>query len=414
MTAMLNLLYSNKRRYLSQLTCMFFLAAIIFSNPTSAADLSNLQRQITQSKQAKAQQQKQQKLLENELAKSEQAIAKASLQINQTKTTIDDKRATLITLQKHSAELEENKKKQQSLLQQQLVSAYMTGQNDLIKLILNQEDISQVIRAKSYYHYINEARLESIESLHATQQELNQNEIEQTTAIASLESLYQDQKQSQQVVQAEKLKRDQALQTLKQDINYQTTKLAELANSEQALRARLKKAAQERKERQLAAVKADLERKNKAKAQAQMIAEAKKRVQATPKLVNQKGKLQWPIKGKVLHRFGSSRSSQVKWKGIAIAANEGENVLAVATGQVLFSGYFKGYGMVIAIDHSDNYITLYGYNQTLLKKAGDQVFQGDVIALAGHSGGQDINGLYFELSHEGKAQDPLPWLTRRQ
>ncbi|WP_413702465.1 murein hydrolase activator EnvC family protein [Psychromonas sp. KJ10-10] len=116
------------------------------------------------------------------------------------------------------------------------------------------------------------------------------------------------------------------------------------------------------------------------------------------------------MKGKVLARFGSKRSDQVKWKGLSIATNEGEKVRAVATGRVLFAGYFKGYGMVIALDHSDDYITLYGYNQTLLQKTGDIVFQGDAIALAGHSGGQDKNSLYFELSHKGKAEDPIKWL----
>ena len=58
----------------------------------------------------------------------------------------------LISLQKKSEALIIEKKKQQSLLEQQLTSAYMAGQNDLVKLILNQEDLSKVVRAKSYYH----------------------------------------------------------------------------------------------------------------------------------------------------------------------------------------------------------------------------------------------------------------------
>jgi len=70
--------------------------------------------------------------------------------------------------------------------------------------------------------------------------------------------------------------------------------------------------------------------------------------------------------------------------------------------------------MVIALDHSDGYISLYGYNQTLLQKTGDVVFQGDAIALAGHSGGQDKNSLYFELSHKGTAKDPLIWLKKKR
>ena len=421
---MLNLFYSSQRGPLKQLLCIPFLVAILFSHQISAADLTNLQRQIKQSKQTKSDQQKQQQQLEDQLAASEQAIAKASLQVNQTKQMIDDKRNALITLQQETKQLEDNKKKQQTLLEQQLISAYMTGQNDLIKLMLNQEDLSKVIRAKSYYYYLNEARLESIEALHSTQQKLDKNAAQQTAALASLEGLYQEQKQTQATVNNQRLKRDQALRELKQDINYQNAKIAELANSEKVLRARIKKAAEDRKKRQLAAAKAKAaqERKNRAKAQAQAALErekiaqaeaaARKKAQTHSKIAGLKGKLPWPIQGKVLHRFGSSRSSQVTWKGIAIAANEGEKVRAVATGRVLFAGYFKGYGMVIALDHSDNYITLYGYNETLLQKAGDVVFQGDAIALAGHSGGQDRNSLYFELSHKGKAEDPLRWLTR--
>ena len=68
--------------------------------------------------------------------------------------------------------------------------------------------------------------------------------------------------------------------------------------------------------------------------------------------------------------------------------------------------------MVIAIDHGDNYITLYGYNQTLLQKAGTVIAQGDAIALAGKSGGQETSSLYFELNHKGKAQNPLSWLSK--
>lgn len=429
----LNLLSFNKLRCLSKLICVSFLLSIILTTYSSAADLNKLQNQITESKKTKAQQEKQQQILENDLQKSEQAIADASRQVNETKKTIDDQRQSLETLKKDSVELKKNKIKQQSLLQQQLVSAYMTGQNDLIKLLLNQEDLSKIARAKSYYQYLNEARLESIEALNTTQLALTANQEKQTETLASLEDMYAQQKQTQATVSAEKSKRDKALKTLQKDINYQSNKIAQLNRSEKALKVRLAQElqAQARKNRELAAAKAReeqvLRNKKRAKAQEQAAAKAQAKEVATEKakqttrrstakntkLARQKGKLQWPIEAKVLHTFGSARSSQVKWNGIAIAANEGERVRAAANGQVLFAGYFKGYGMVIALDHNDNYITLYGYNQTLLKEAGEIVLQGDAIALAGHSGGQDRNSLYFELSHKGQAQDPLKWLSRR-
>lgn len=425
----------TNHRTLSYLAFIVFFIAALYSQTVNAANLNTIQRQIKENQQTKAQQEKQQKQLENELEKSEKAVASIALTANQTKTDIEQQRTTLANLKNETKQLNEDKAIQQSLLQQQLVSAYMTGENDLLKLILNQEDLSKVVRARSYYKYLNDARLESIELLHETEQKLLKNQESQTKTLASLENLYQQQKQRQANLTVEKSKRDKALQALRKDINYQNKKLADLGSSEKALRARLKKAAEERKRQQIAAAKlaAAQALKNKNIAKAKAAAEAKAQAAAsqptntnvntnarsnttptaTSKLVSLKGKLKWPIEGKVLHRFGSARSSQVKWKGIAIATNEGEKVRAVATGRVLFAGYFKGYGMVIALDHSDNYITLYGYNQTLLYKAGDVVLEGDAIALAGHSGGQDRNTLYFELSHKGTAEDPLRWLSRR-
>jgi murein hydrolase activator len=429
----LNPLSFNTLRCLSSLVCACLLTSVIFNTPLFAADLSKLQHQITESKQTKAQQEKQQRQLENELQKSEQAIADASLKVNQTTQQIDNQREVLAALKKSNVELNQNKIKQQALLQQQLVSAYMAGQNDLIKLLLNQEDLSKIARSKSYYQYLNEARLESIEALNTTQLALASNQQKQTETLASLEAMLQQQKQTQATVTSEKSKRDKALNALKKDINYQDKKLAELSRSEKALQARIVKEREARKAKELAAAKAKAAEALRAKSRAQTRAKAEaeanktktvaktktsttttKKVQTNVKLAKQKGKLQWPIEAKVLHSFGSARSSQVKWKGIAIAANEGEKVRAAANGRVLFAGYFKGYGMVIALDHGDNYITLYGYNQTLLQKAGDAVQQGDAIALAGHSGGQNQNSLYFELSHKGQAQDPIQWLSRRK
>jgi len=410
---MLNPFICNKLVRLSQFICFLIFAIVVFNSQAFAANLNNIHNQINQSKQAKSKIQKQQIQLEKELQESEQAIADASLKINQTQNTISQARAALIELQQSSKQLEENKITQQSLLQQQLTSAYMTGQNDLLKLLLNQEDLSKVSRAKGYYHYLNEARLESIEALDTTQQNLLKNQQQQTQTLKNLEKLYQQQKNTQQTVSAEKDKRNKTLQALQQDINYQNNKIAELNKSEKALKARLRKASQARKAKELAAAKAKAAQERKRQAQVAAQAKIIAKNQSLSKFASQKGKLKWPIDGKVLHRFGTSRSSQVKWKGIAIAANEGEKVRAAATGRVLFAGYFKGYGMVIALDHNDNYITLYGYNQTLLQKAGDVVLQGDAIALAGHSGGQDKNSLYFELSHSGTAQNPLPWLSKR-
>jgi len=281
---------SNDRK----LSCLAFIALLItvlFSQTVTAANLNTIQQQIKENKQTKAQQEKQQKKLESELEKSEKAVASVALTANQTKTDIEQQRNALVNLQKETRQLNEDKAIQQSLLQQQLVSAYMTGENDLVKLILNQEDLSKVVRARSYYKYLNDARLESIESLHETEQKLLKNKESQTKTLASLEKLYEQQKQRQANLTTEKSKRDRALQALRKDINYQSNKIAKLNNSEKALRARLKKAAEERKRQQIAAAKIAaaqaLKNKNIAKAKAQAEAKAAAQTTANSQVNNQ-------------------------------------------------------------------------------------------------------------------------------
>lgn len=388
------------------LNCLLLL--LIFSAPLqssfAANDLSSLQKKIKNSQSSQAQLTKKQTTLEEQIATSEQKTAAATLQAQQTEQEISIEKVRLAKLKEQTTTLHEDKIKQQKLLEQQIISAYMSGQNDLVKLLLNQEDLSKIIRAKSYYFYLNKARLESIEKLEATQLELDKNKEDQAGSLLALESMHQQQKATKEKLIEQRTERTKALKELKQDLNYQSALITKLSDAEESLKIKLIKEREAQLQRELAAAKAEIKVNRKITVKAEE--------QSHSSIAKQRGRLQWPIKGKVLATFGSQRSSQVKWKGITVAANEGEKVRAVATGRVLFAGYFKGYGMVIALDHSDNYITLYGYNQTLLQKTGDTVFQGDAIALAGHSGGQDKNGLYFELSHKGKAEDPLSWLGK--
>lgn len=389
------------------LNCLLLL--LIFSAPLqssfAANDLTTLQKKIKNSQTSQAQLTKKQTTLEEQIATSEQQTAAATLQAQQTEQEISIEKVRLAKLKEQTTTLHEDKIKQQKLLEQQIISAYMSGQNDLVKLLLNQEDLSKIIRAKSYYFYLNKARLESIEKLEATQLELDKNKEDQAGSLIALESMHQQQKATKDKLIEQRTERTKALKELKKDLNYQNVLITKLSDAEESLKIKLIKEREAQLQRELAAAKAEIKVNKKIT--------VKTEEQSHSSIAKQRGRLQWPIKGKVLATFGSQRSSQVKWKGISIAANEGEKVRAVATGRVLFAGYFKGYGMVIALDHSDNYITLYGYNQTLLQKTGDTVFQGDAIALAGHSGGQDKNSLYFELSHKGKAQDPLSWLSKQ-
>jgi murein DD-endopeptidase MepM/ murein hydrolase activator NlpD len=88
----------------------------------------------------------------------------------------------------------------------------------------------------------------------------------------------------------------------------------------------------------------------------------------------------------------------------------GADVRTVAGGRVVFADWLRGFGNLIIVDHGSQYMSIYGNNQSLLKRAGDIVKAGDPIASAGNSGGNEESGLYFELRHQGAAFDPAGWV----
>ena len=124
-----------------------------------------------------------------------------------------------------------------------------------------------------------------------------------------------------------------------------------------------------------------------------------------------RGKLHLPLRGAINRKFGSKRADGPASKGLFIRAAEGAEVKAVANGRVLFAEWLRGFGNLMIVDHGGQYMTIYGNNQSLLKRAGDQVKNGDTIAYAGNSGGNEESGLYFEMRHQGRAFDPLAWVT---
>lgn len=126
-----------------------------------------------------------------------------------------------------------------------------------------------------------------------------------------------------------------------------------------------------------------------------------------------RGQLRLPLRGSVAAKFGSQRSEGPSSKGLFIRATEGEPVRAIAQGRVVFAEWLRGFGNLLIVDHGGQYMSIYGNNQTLLKRAGDAVKSGDTIANAGNSGGNEESGLYFEMRHRGRAFDPLGWVNIR-
>ncbi|HEX5628873.1 MAG TPA: peptidoglycan DD-metalloendopeptidase family protein, partial [Usitatibacteraceae bacterium] len=126
-----------------------------------------------------------------------------------------------------------------------------------------------------------------------------------------------------------------------------------------------------------------------------------------------KGKLRLPVRGELMNRYGSPREEGgATWRGLFIRAAVGELVRAVADGRVVYADWLRGFGNLLILDHGGGYMSLYGYNDGLLRQVGEGVKGGDSVAQVGASGGAEESGLYFELRYDGKPFDPLRWVAR--
>ncbi|MDP9751407.1 murein hydrolase activator EnvC family protein [Thermoanaerobacter pentosaceus] len=139
-------------------------------------------------------------------------------------------------------------------------------------------------------------------------------------------------------------------------------------------------------------------------------------LQAKSKIKYSGGKLLWPVPSSsvITSPFGTRYHPILKQyrthTGIDIAAQTGASILAAADGQVIFAGYYGGYGYAVIIDHGDGISTLYGHNSALLVKEGDTVKRGQVIAKAGSTGLSTGPHLHFEVRKNGVPVNPMDWL----
>ena len=113
----------------------------------------------------------------------------------------------------------------------------------------------------------------------------------------------------------------------------------------------------------------------------------------------------WPHNGKVIGTFNESSN-----KGLDIAGNIGQPVLAAAAGKVIYSGSdLRGYGKLVIVKHNALYLSVYAHNSTILVKEGQLVSRGQKIAELGNTESSSAK-LHFEIRRQGKSVDPKQYL----
>jgi septal ring factor EnvC (AmiA/AmiB activator) len=325
--------------------------------------------------------------LQEELQNTEVEISRETLRLKEVEEEIHKRNDRLETLNQTIGEHEKALAIERSYLARQIRSAFMDGRSDYLKLLLNQEDPTKVGRVLAYYDYYNRARIDSINVIKNKVGIINDLSSMLIAETEQLEKLKDRQIARNEQLMAFRESRTDILERLDKDITEKDQQLKSLQEHEQKLFALINK----------------LDKRDDKIIFFEDIAP----------FGTLRGKLQWPAQGRLLNKFGSSRKgASLKWQGVKIGASAGNEVQAVYTGKIIFADWFRNLGLLIIIDHGDGYMTLYGYNQTMLKKPGDWVLGGETIAYVGDTGGQTSSGVYFEIRHRGKPQNPELWCKR--
>lgn len=270
-------------------------------------------------------------------------------------------------------------------LAEQIRMSYMTGRLELVRLLLSQDDPADFGRMLVYYDYLNRYRGEQIAAV--------------TTELARLAELS---RQSAAVVRelAElRAAEDSAVRELEAERAERATLVAEL-------NAGIASSGNE-----IEQMRVEEARLNEVIAR---LAEALEGFPVTTEVPfsEQRGRLRWPVDGRLASAFGSSRNGENPFRqsGVVIEADEGTTVRAIYPGRVIHSQWSPLMGLLIIVDHGEGYWSLYGHNAALLTESGDWVTGGQAIAEVGDTGGQLGSGLFFGIRREGEPVDPGAWM----
>ncbi len=378
---------------------LFLALALIIASPASAADrteLEALRGRIESLKNTLAEAEENRAEASDELRASEHGVSEANRVLRNIGVEQHSARAALLRVGEQSQAIEARIDSQQGQLGRLLAMRYASGRQDYLGLLLAGRDPNQTARDLHYYSYISRAQADFIRVLRNNLAALAQLAHEARGKSAELAELEARQREGRKELLSQQAERRKVLARLATKIRSQHREIKSL----------------QRGEARLARLVEELAKVISPGTNGRRNEKLPESGRDTGVFATLKGKLRLPTRGELINRFGTPRSdSGLSWKGLFIRSSSGGEVRAVAAGQVVFAEWLRGFGNLMIIDHGQSYLTIYGNNEALLKQVGDAVSTGDTVATVGNSGGNPDSGLYFEIRHQGKAFDPLRWVT---
>lgn len=354
------------------------------AHATQQDDLDRLRKRITALQQEFDKSNESKSEAADNLRESERAISNSNRKLHELAQQQLSASHELAQLQQRASAIEGEMQGQQAMLGRLLYQQYLDGgEQEYLKLLLNNNDPNQVAREFRYYEYIARNRAATLKSLRSGLARLQAVTDQARKKSDEITALQADERDQRQHLEQDKRAHQQMLSKISVQMKQQRREIGRLQRNETRLSQLVEKLAQVLPN-------------------------------APPDSVpfkSLKGKLELPVKGKVSNKFGARRpESTMPWTGWFLRTSPNQPVKAVAAGRVVYADWLRGFGNLLIIDHGQGYMSLYGNNETLYKQVGDSLHRGDLIAAVGSSGGNADSGLYFELRFEGKPFDPGKWV----
>ncbi len=376
--------------------------------------------------------------LRTRLAEADRQVAQVNARLQNTERQSLALEQALVALREQQAGARTLIEQQRQILGRSLALAARSGAGDRLQLLLKQQDPALLARQLRYQRYVADAQAARLTALRGQLDAFVAREKQIATEADKLAATHAELSQQRQELDRLRRERMTLLAQAEQDVSRGEQRVHAIEQDQRELTELLAGIA--RREAQARADEATRQQRARRKAQPgepaakatdQKPAEATTEPtyadnQAAPSAPDglvgsmptpsapgerfsaRRSHLPWPLSGQLKARFGTPRESgRTRWDGVIIGARPGSTVRSIHAGKVVYADVLGGYGLLVIVDHGEGYLSLYGYNDAVLKRPGQRVAAGEPIASVGDRG--NASGLYFEIRYRGQPVNPTVW-----
>lgn len=359
----------------------------------SKKELSGLKKKIQEEKQRVKEIRKKESSILSQLNTLDRNLIKRGKELKALNQKIEVVARKVQKTENEQRLLGQNISSQETFLTERLVALYKFGDAGMPQVIFSSPSYGELLNSQRYLASILNQDRQIVEDYRKKQTILGEYQEQLKKDERELKGLKEQTELKRAEIQKDKSQKSRLLDSVRDEKRMYLAAIKELETASVNLQGLIDR----------------LERKIREKARAEVFVPAGKGFGAF------RGRLSFPVDGRILSTFGRNENPKFNTftyqKGIEIEASPGAEIRAVYDGRVLYSDWFKGYGKILIIDHGEGYYTLSGHASALIKKVGEEVRAGEVVALVGDTGSLKGPCLYFEIRQKGKPLDPLEWLT---